>query len=61
MIQPTTNIICPITKQGCYRVPQCAHSEDNHIGNTHCAEWVLKQRKAGEKELQRKIEESNKR
>lgn len=55
MTQPI-NIICPVTKQGCYRMPQCQHNLDNLLGNTMCAEWILKEQKAGEKEQKAKLD-----
>lgn len=43
------DVLCPVTKQTCYRTPQCKHDPEQLLGDTMCAEWVLKQQKEGER------------
>lgn len=43
--------LCPITTHPCAREPQCKKTHQDQ-GSTHCAEWVLKQRIEGRKQLE---------
>lgn len=53
LLDQTKKMICPVTKQECARInPVCEYRENQSTGTTLCAEWVLKQREQGRKELE---------
>jgi hypothetical protein len=52
--------ICPIRKQPCAREPICLYKEDTMLGNTMCAEWVLKQQLEGRREHASKSQDTAK-